>query len=234
VNWDIDRIGSRAQIPLTLGGYFGWAYVLWPKSVALIGRPQDVNWMAVLAVSIVVVGLFSTAAQAGWLHRKQAIDSPPPPLSHPVESASQATAQTHTVPVVSLTLRTIWLNPYDSTSGRWYPRKLNLQFSNDADAEIRLGAGCWIKDEIGLQTGRPQRPAVYTYKTHLGTWSDESTDGVVVHSSQWVRIWIGLDSSLSDSEVTKLLTEGKAGILEMPAEVSGQKIKIRVRPQLIS
>jgi hypothetical protein len=77
MSWEpVERWGNRAQIPLTLGGYVGWAYILWPRGAVLFGSPKDVNWQAVLAAMIVLVGLLTTAAHAmPWLQNRPAAPS---------------------------------------------------------------------------------------------------------------------------------------------------------------
>ena len=185
---------------------------------------------AILLIIAGIVWLFGR-----WFSAKQPVQAPASALPVPNSSVQPlAIAGTPSVvPVVGLTLRNTWMDARDNSGKRWYPRKLNLQFSNDSDDEIRLGVGHWIKDQIGLQTGHPLRPAVYQFRTHLGTWSDEFTDGVVVYPNQWLKVWIGIDSTPSDNDATKFLTEGKIGTLEIPAEISGEKIKLRVRPQKV-
>jgi hypothetical protein len=63
----IDRIAARAQIPFTVGGYIGWGYILWPKGAVLFGSPRNVNWMAVFACGIFLLGALSAASQMGLL-----------------------------------------------------------------------------------------------------------------------------------------------------------------------
>ncbi len=57
MNWEsVERWGNRAQIPLTFGGYVGWAYTLWPKNAVLLGNPKNVSGMAVIATLVLLIG----------------------------------------------------------------------------------------------------------------------------------------------------------------------------------
>lgn len=203
-----------------------------PDLPAIVQNPK-INYLPLVLLIVAGVVWFGGHAIA-WVNDKTqpttmlnadgGRQSPnPPPLVQPQNNQRQ------TIPIVGLTLRSTWMI-YDSAPGRWYPRKLNLQFSNDGEDEIHLGVGRWMKDQVGLQDGKPQRAAVHTCKTHLGKWDNES-DERIVYPGQWVRAWVGLDSSMPDGAVNNLLTEGKLGTLEIPAEVSGEKIKIRVCPR---
>jgi hypothetical protein len=88
MTWEpVERWGNRAQIPLTLGGYIGWAYTLWPKDAVLFGSPKDLNWQAVLAAMIVFVGLLTTAAHSIPWFQKRTEDTPTATQS---ETASDA------------------------------------------------------------------------------------------------------------------------------------------------
>src|ERR1700722_13782538 len=70
MNWDrIDKIGNRAQIPLTLVGYIGWAVALWPKNVSIVGNPKDLNFWAVTAMLFLLLGLLQAAVQIWPLPR---------------------------------------------------------------------------------------------------------------------------------------------------------------------
>lgn len=77
MKWEpIERWGNRAQLPLTLGGYIGWAYMLWPKGAVLFGHPSHMNWQATLAAFVAVVGLVSFISQVAnrfpWLSQSAA------------------------------------------------------------------------------------------------------------------------------------------------------------------
>ena len=61
----------------------------------------------------------------------------------------------------------------------------------------------------------------------LGQWESES-NVKFVPSGKWVRVWVGLDSTVQDGELKRLAEEGRLGILEMPAEISGVPLKIRI------
>lgn len=141
--------------------------------------------------------------------------------------AVNASQKALAIPTVGLTLRSTWIDPFDSTTGRNYPRKLNIIFSNDGD-EVHLGIAQWIKDQVAIQAGKPSRVGYYL-KNHLGQWVDESTTKIAP-SGRWLKLWVGLDSSVSDSELNRLWGDGKLGTLEIPAEISGSAIKIRIRP----
>lgn len=68
MNWDtFDRYANRAQVPLTFCGYLGWAYALWPKGAVLFGHPKDMNYTALMAVAILLIGLVSVASQTGLI-----------------------------------------------------------------------------------------------------------------------------------------------------------------------
>jgi hypothetical protein len=127
-------------------------------------------------------------------------------------------------PTVGLTFRSRDVQ-YDRAPGRNYPSKLNVYFSNDGD-DIHLGVAKWIKDQVGLQAGKPQG-IVYLLKNHLGRWQSESIDKFVP-SGSWVKMWVGLDSSVPDNELKQLTEEGRLGILEIPAEIAGAAIRIRI------
>jgi len=72
MTWEtFEHWGNRAQIILALGGYIGWAYTLWPSGAVLLGSPKNLNWQALFAASLVVVGLVSTAAHVMPLLRQR-------------------------------------------------------------------------------------------------------------------------------------------------------------------
>jgi hypothetical protein len=146
------------------------------------------------------------------------------PKSEPRFEQATSHPSSLTVPTIGLTLRSASIDPYDSVPGRNFPRKLTLHFSNDGD-EIHLGIAKWIKDQVGIQIGKPPTVAYYL-KNNLGRWDYESSDKVVP-SGRWVKMWVGLDSSMPDSELKKLIDESRLGVLEIPAEVSGVPVKIR-------
>jgi hypothetical protein len=127
-------------------------------------------------------------------------------------------------PTIGLTLRSASMDPYEHSPGRWYPRQLALFFSNDGD-EIHLGMGTWIKGQIGIQAGRPPR-FVYFRKNPLGKWDGEATDKIV-YPGNWVKISVGLDSTVSDNDLKKLADNIRLGTVEISSVVSGTAVKIR-------
>jgi hypothetical protein len=128
------------------------------------------------------------------------------------------------VPTVGLNFRNSAMDPY--ATGRTYPRKLNVYLSNDGD-DIRLGEAKWIKDQIELQADKPPR-IMYLLRNHPGgPWQSESTDKFVP-SGMWVKMWVGLDSSVPDGDLKKLTNERRLGTVEIPAEISGAAIKLRI------
>jgi hypothetical protein len=112
-------------------------------------------------------------------------------------------------------------------AGLNYPRKLRMYFANYGD-DIHLGLGTWLPEGIGIQSGR--KPAcVYQLKDHLGKWGGEFSD-VVLASGKWVRLYVGLDSSVADEKVQQLKANHSLGILQIPAIVSGVNVVLKVRP----
>jgi hypothetical protein len=124
------------------------------------------------------------------------------------------------VPIVGLTFRGSWME-FDPTQIR--PRKLRLQFSNDSQEDIHLENARWIKDRIGTQAGKPIVNISFRIKSDEWDWGlTERT----VAPGQWFRIWVGLDSSVPESELEKLTERDRLGILEIPAVISGTAIKV--------
>jgi hypothetical protein len=158
---------------------------------------------------------FLIAAGLVWLHGK---------LFSPKDKPRLNQARNLVVPTIGLTLRSASFDPYVHNPNILWPRQLALYFSNDGD-EIHLGVGKWIKDHIGIQVDRPSR-FVYFRKNNLGKWEGEATDKIV-YSGNWVKISVGLDSSVPDSELKTLADEIRLGTLEIPCEISGTPIKIR-------
>jgi hypothetical protein len=75
MNWKAtERLANLAQIPLTLVAYIGLGYSLWPRGSTMFGSPKNINWQAILAASLVIVGLASTAASVMPVFRKREHD----------------------------------------------------------------------------------------------------------------------------------------------------------------
>jgi len=178
-----------------------------PNVVHQMNHP---SWLAMVSVIFLAVAVLASSVLnlvALRSHRKTNVEKP-----------------LTTKPTIGLTLRSASIGPYQHNPNSWYPRQMALYFSNDG-GEIHLGVGKWIKDNIGMQIGRPSR-FVYFRKNNLGRWEGEATDKVV-YSGNWVKISVGLDSSVPDGELKKLADEIQLGTLEIPAVVSGAPIKIR-------
>ena len=43
-----------------------------------------------------------------------------------------------------------------------------------------------------------------------------------------MKMWVGLDSSVPDGDLKKLTDERRLGTVEIPAEISGTAIKLRI------
>jgi hypothetical protein len=99
--------------------------------------------------------------------------------------------------------------------------------SNDGD-DIHLEAASWIKGELGMQANKPSKIGYLIKKYPGGQFESESTDKFVP-SGMWVKMWIGLDSSMPDSaDLTKLTADRRLGIVEIPARIFGTPVKIRI------
>jgi hypothetical protein len=127
-------------------------------------------------------------------------------------------------PTVGLTLREKVMDPY--VAGLYYPRKLTLYCSNDGD-DIHLGEAKWIKDQVGLQADKPPRIMYLLKPNPSGQWQSEENNKFV-SSGRWVKIWVGLDSFVQESDLTQLAKDRRLGTVEIPAEISGTAIKIRI------
>jgi hypothetical protein len=67
MDWErFDRWANRAQFPFTVGGYVGWAYMLW-KGAVLFGSSRNVNWTAVAAVGGSVLGCLERCQSIGFV-----------------------------------------------------------------------------------------------------------------------------------------------------------------------
>jgi hypothetical protein len=175
-----------------------------PKFTALF--PESLHgefWHYIPLASLIAASLI-------WAHGKLFLSKDGPRLDKGLNLA---------VPTIGLTLRSASIDPY--AEGRGFPRKLTLYFSNDGD-EIHLGVGKWIGGQIGSST---QQRVAYYLKNHLGKWDGEATDKIVPRG-RWVKLWVGLDSSMPDAALKKLANEISLGILEIPCEISKAPLKI--------
>jgi hypothetical protein len=131
-------------------------------------------------------------------------------------------------PSIGLTLHQTVVEAYDNTPGRHYPRKVRMYFSNDGD-EIQLGKAKWIAEGIGIQKGKPGI-CMYEFKDHhLGKFSGE-TDTKLVPPGKWFRLYVGLDSSISEDEIQLMKAENRLGVLQIPVRLSGVDMFIQIRP----
>ena len=137
------------------------------------------------------------------------------------------TAPPSVIPTIGITLRETVIEPYDSAPGRHYPRKLRLYLSNDGE-DIHLGAGKWIPDQVGAQAGKPP-VCIYEIKNNLGKFDGESSDKFIA-AGKWFRLYVGIDSSLSDEKLNQAKKDRRLGLLEIPAEMRGAGIKLRICP----
>jgi hypothetical protein len=209
------RIASDPRIHLLIV----WSLIVWLWAFWLVGQFRDVMQgdPRMATVAFVFVAFATCAALA---------------LSIFVVLAKRPIAveiQAPMVPMVGLTVREVKMDALDPNPARHYPRKLNLHLSNDGD-DIHLGAATWIKSQVGLQTGKPAK-IVYLLKSKPGPSEQfdlEYADNVIVHSNRWLKIWIGLDSSISDSKLVPLTKDRQLGVLEIPARISGIAMKIRI------
>src|SRR5208282_533887 len=117
-------------------------------------------------------------------------------------------------PIIGITLHDTVIEDYDYTPGRHYPRKLRLYLSNEG-SDIDLGKGKWITDGVGLQAGKPST-CEYQVKDHLGKWTGESSFKTV-YSGQWLRLYVGLDSTVQEEKLKGMAKNHSLGILEIPA-----------------
>jgi hypothetical protein len=160
-------------------------------------------------------------------------------MGHQVQTAEQLAATVRkanitsvqptrqVVPNIGITLRETVVEAYDQTPGRNYPRKLRLYCSNDGD-DIHLGVGTWLPDKIGLQSGKASA-CFYELKDHLGKFANESADKFIA-SGKWFRLYVGIDSTISDKALYQMKVDRSFGVLEIPAEISGLPVKISLRP----
>jgi hypothetical protein len=195
--------------------------------LAVVWRLHDehtsVDWsnLSIFLPSGIMVAALIVAAVLNWKASKQhnvsSIESAPIPRTTPSKTA----------PVIGIAVREVVVEPYDQTPGRHYPRKLRLYCSNDGD-DIQLGIGVWVPDQIGLQVGQPP-VCSYEIKDNLGRWSGEAPSKYIA-SGKWFRLYVGLDSRVSDRELDRMKTQSSFGTLEISAEVSGVAVKIRIRP----
>lgn len=181
--------------------------------------------------SLIALILLLSGAQVWWAieHGKVQIGPLQAAPGNAGLSASPTATSSHApvvraAPVVGITLRHRWMDVHIPGAG--YSRKLNLLFSNDGD-DIHIGIARWIKDQVGLEIGKPEK-IIYAFKDHLGHWGSESNDTVVA-PGRWFKVWIGLDSTFPEKELNKLRDQGGLGTLEIPAIVSGARIKIRIQ-----
>src|SRR5271163_91604 len=199
------RIASYPRIHLLIV----WSLIVWLWAFWLVGQLRDVMQsdprMAAVAFVFVVVATCAALALLIFvvLARRR--------FSAEIESPI--------APTVGLTLRDMKMDALDPSLGRHYPRKLNLYLSNDGE-DLRLETAAWIKDQVGLQAGKPAK-IVYLLKSKPGSSEQfdlEFTENVIVHSSRWLKIWIGLDSSISDIALAQLTKDRRLGILEISAK----------------
>ncbi len=200
-----------------VGDKHGWWTVTYLAGIVEYGLPLSI--LVALGLNTWVLHRHKSAPPSAALT--------PAALPSPEPVVIAASNRKNVVPTVGITLRETAVEAYDNTPGRHYPRKLRLYCSNDGD-DIHLGIGKWIAGQVGLQAGKP--PACsYEMKNHLGKFSDESSDKFIP-SGKWFRLYVGIDSTVSDKDLTQMTIDRSFGILEIPAEVGGVPVKVRICP----
>jgi hypothetical protein len=127
---------------------------------------------------------------------------------------------------IGLTLHAIEVEAI--SPGLNYPRKLRMYLSNDGD-DVELGIGKWIPEGIDIQGGK-QPSCQYELKEHLGRWAGESPTKVVA-SGRWVRLYVGIDSTVAENKVQQMKASHELGVLQIPARVAGiVDVVLKIRP----
>jgi hypothetical protein len=86
----------------------------------------------------------------------------------------------------------------------------------------------WITDGVGLQAGK-RSTCKYQIKDHLGKWTEESLFKKV-YSGQWVRLYIGIDSTVPEEKLKAMAQNHSLGILRIPARTGETEVVIKIRP----
>jgi hypothetical protein len=128
-------------------------------------------------------------------------------------------------PIIGITLHDTIIEKY--IAGLNYPRKLRLYLSNKG-TDIELGKGKWIADGVGLQAGKPST-CKYQVKDHLGKWTEESSFKKI-YSGQWVRLYIGIDSTVPEEKLKAMAQNHSLRILRIPARTGETEVVIKIRP----
>jgi hypothetical protein len=146
-------------------------------------------------------------------------------LAIAVQQANQSpTGSSRIASIVGLNFRSSDIAPY--ISGLGYPRKLNVYLSNDGD-DIHLGVAKWVNERVGPQAGMPPRVMYLLRNRPGGPWESESTEKTVP-AGMWVKMWVGLDSTVSESDLTQWCKDRRLGIVEIPVTISGAAVTLRI------
>lgn len=160
-----------------------------------------------------------------WPFGRKAVVTDEKAATRAASHASSLPTQQFVVPIIGLTLHDAVVEPLKPGLG--YPLKLRLYFSNDGD-EIHLGVGKWNAEGMGIQKGKSSA-CQYELKDHLGKWSGEAPDKLVP-SGKWVRLYVGLDSTVAEDKAQQMKADHTLGVLQIPAIVAGVNVVLKMRP----
>lgn len=130
------------------------------------------------------------------------------------------------VPTVGLALDYVVMEPYDSTPGRSYPRKLRVYFRENVGDSINVGRATWFQESVGIQKGQPF--GCHYELEKAGAWINEGPEKTVAENRR-MRLYVGLDASIAEDDLQRLMNEKRLGTLMIPAEVSGVKLILKIK-----
>jgi hypothetical protein len=207
-----------------------WIYRYWDSQAKTPGDANGHLGLYVILTLIVCVSLVSSAyLNLKASHSQNTVAAKyNEATSKPTDSVSGLTKSEtmSVVPSLGLAIERVQMEALDNTPGRNYPRKLRIYFRENAGDEISLKRADWTPGGIGIQRGKP---FVCQYELGEGGRFVLESPEKAVPPGKRLRLYVGLDSQVSEAEAKRLTEERLLGTLSIPAEVRGMKVTIKIK-----
>lgn len=225
MNW-IPTVATGLLLFLSMAMYTGH----WPSGSG------KMNWIPLLLCTLLILCVI--AIYKWSLNREEKPPEPSAPPSSAAKPGSYSSTIAPTlvktpeappppIPIIGLTVLKVVVEPFDTTIGRNYPRKLRLYFRNEGDP-IHLRRSVWESEGIGIQKGKPFA-CYYQLEASPNKFDAESNERIIP-PGQSGRLYVGLDSSVNETEIQRLKESRTLGLLRLHAIVDGMNVELRMRP----